>query len=154
MRAIAMIQPPEAIEAFAGGLRDACTDVRVLASAGWMNAENVPDEAVPALLEALRDPEVRVRSNAANAIARLNTIPVEAISQLIECASDPNDGLRRNATTALSRAPSEVVAEIMEHLATDPNLHVRLIAESTLISRAPDLADAGAVLVEAQPGSG
>ncbi len=150
MRAIAMIQPPEALEAFAGGLRDASTDVRVLASAGWMNAEDVPDEAVPALLEALRDPEVRVRSNAANAIARLNTIPVEAISQLVECASDPNDGLRRSAAAALKRAPPEVVAEIMEHLATDPNDHVRLIAESTLLSNASDDANAGAVLVEAR----
>ena len=149
MRAIAMIQPPETTEAFTVGLKDASTDVRVLASAGWMNAETVPDEAVPALIDGLRDPEVRVRANAANAMARLTTIPVEAISLLIDCASDPNDALRRNAAMALKQAPPEAVAEIMEHLTADPNLHVRLTAASSLLSREANDANAGAVLVEA-----
>ena len=155
MRAIAMIQPPEATEAFTVGIKDASTDVRVLASAGWMNAETVPAEAVPALIDGLRDPEVRVRANAANAMARLITIPVEAISLLIDCASDPNDALRRNAAMALKQAPPEAVAEIMEHLTADPNLHVRLTAASSLLSREANDANAGAVLVEAlaQPAS-
>ena len=149
MRAIAMIQPPEATEAFTVGLKDASTDVRVLASAGWMNAETVPEEAVPALIDGLRDPEVRVRANAANAMARLTTIPVEAISLLIDCASDPNDALRRNAAMALKQAPPEAVAEIMEHLTADPNLHVRLTAASSLLSSEANDGNAGAVVVEA-----
>jgi HEAT repeat protein len=148
MRAIAMIQPPETTEALTVGLKDASTDVRVLASAGWMNAETVPAEAVPALIDGLRDPEVRVRANAAHAMARLTTIPVEAISLLIDCASDPNDALRRNAATALKQAPPEAVAEIMEHLTADPNLHVRLTAASSLVPRKANDATAAAVLVE------
>jgi HEAT repeat protein len=149
MRAIAMIQPPETTEAFTVGLKDASTDVRVLASAGWMNAETVPAEAVPALIDGLRDPEVRVRANAANAMARLTTIPVEAISLLIDCASDPNDALRRNAAMALKQAPLEAVAEIMGHLSADPNLQVRLTAASSLLSREANDASAGTVPVEA-----
>ena len=64
MRAIAMIQPPETTQAFAAGLKDACGDIRMVASAGWMNAAAIPEEAIPALVEALRDPEVQVRANA------------------------------------------------------------------------------------------
>ena len=75
MRAIAMIQPPETTQAFAAGLKDACGDIRRVASAGWMNAAAIPDEAIPALVEALRDPEVQVRANAANALARLDAMP-------------------------------------------------------------------------------
>ena len=65
MRAIAMIQPPETTQAFAAGLKDACGDIRKVASAGWMKAAAIPEEAIPALVEALRDPEVQVRANAA-----------------------------------------------------------------------------------------
>ena len=56
MRAIAMIQPPETTEAFAAGLKDACGDIRMVASAGWMNATAISEEAIPALVEALGDP--------------------------------------------------------------------------------------------------
>ncbi|WP_197491208.1 HEAT repeat domain-containing protein [Planctomyces sp. SH-PL62] len=105
MRAIAMIQPPEAVEAFAVGLKDAATEVRILASAGWINAEAVPAEAAPALIEALRDPEVRVRANAAQAMARLDSVPAEAVPLLIECATDPHDALRLASATALKAAP-------------------------------------------------
>ena len=75
MRAIAMIQPPETAAAFTAGLKDACGDIRMVASAGWMNATAIPEEAIPALVEALRDPEVQVRANAAHALARLDAIP-------------------------------------------------------------------------------
>ena len=65
MRAIAMIQPPETTEALAAGLKDACGDIRRVASAGWMNATAIAEEAIPALIEGLRDPEVQVRANCA-----------------------------------------------------------------------------------------
>ena len=65
MRAIAKIQPPETAEAFAAGIKDACGDVRMVASAGWMNATAISEEAIPALIEALCDPEVQVRANCA-----------------------------------------------------------------------------------------
>jgi HEAT repeat protein len=149
MRAIAIIQPPEAAEAFAAGLKDASTDVRVLASAGWMNAETVPDEAGATLLDALRDPEVRVRANAALVMSRLDTIPLAAVPLLIDCTSDPNDALRRNAATALKQAPPEVVADIMEHLTADPNVHVRLTAASSLLAGETSNTTAGTVLAEA-----
>ena len=47
----------------AAGLKDACGDIRRVASAGWMNATAISEEAIPALIEALRDPEVQVRAN-------------------------------------------------------------------------------------------
>jgi HEAT repeat protein len=149
MRAIAIIQPPEATEAFVIGLKDASANVRVLASAGWMNAEAVPDEAVAALLDALRDPEVRVRANAAHLMARLDAIPLAAVPLLIDCTSDPNDALRRNAATALKRAPPEAVADIMEHLTADPNVHVRLTAASSLLAGEASNTTAGTILAEA-----
>ncbi len=65
MRAIAKIQPPETAEAFAVGLKDACGDVRMMASAGFMNSTAISEQAIPALVEALGDPEVRVRANCA-----------------------------------------------------------------------------------------
>ena len=107
MRAIAMIQPPETAQAFVAGLKDACGDIRRVASAGWMKATAIPDEAIPALVEALRDPEVQVRANAAHALARLDVIPAAAIPLLIECTADPNDGLRMNAAMALKLAPGQ-----------------------------------------------
>ena len=88
MRAIAMIQPPETTQAFAAGLKDACGDIRMVASAGWMNAASIPEEAIPALVEALRDPEVQVRANAAHALARLDALPAAAVPLLIECTAD------------------------------------------------------------------
>ena len=97
MRAIAMIQPPETTAALAAGLKDACGDIRRVASAGWMNATSISEGAIPALVEALRDPEVQVRANCARALARLDVIPAAAIPLLIDCTADANDGLRLNA---------------------------------------------------------
>ena len=65
MRAIALIQPLETTEAFVAGLKDACGDIRRVASAGWMNAPAIAEAAIPALIEGLRDPEVQVRGNCA-----------------------------------------------------------------------------------------
>jgi HEAT repeat protein len=149
MRAIALIQPPETAEAFAAGLKDACSDIRVVASAGWMKAAAIPEEAIPTLVEALRDPETQVRANAAHALGRLDALPAAAVTLLIECAADPYDGLRMNAAVALKLAPASAVVEVMQHLLTDPNPRVRLIAAGTLLSAEPDNAQACAVVVEA-----
>ena len=149
IRAIAIIQPPETTEALAVGLKDACANIRTLASAGWMNAAAIPNEAVPSLVEALRDPEVQVQANAANALARLEAIPVGAIPLLIECTADANEGLRMNAAMALKLAPADAVADVMHHLVSDPNSRVRLIAASSLLSEELSDPTAGDVLVDA-----
>ncbi len=88
MRAIAKIQPPETAEAFAAGLKDACGDVRMMASAGFMNSIAISEQTIPALVEALGDPEVRVRANCAHALGRLDAIPPAAIPLLFECTLD------------------------------------------------------------------
>jgi HEAT repeat protein len=149
LRAIAMIQPPETPQALAAGLKDACGEVRRVASAGWMNATSILDEAIPDLVEALRDPEVQVRTNCALALARLDTIPNLAIPLLIECTADANDGLRMSAARALERAPVAAVIDVMQRLITDPNSRIRLIAAGTLLSSEPRNTSAAAVLVEA-----
>jgi HEAT repeat protein len=149
MRALATIQPPETTQAFAAGLKDACGDIRMVASAGWMKAAAIPEEVIPALVEALRDPETQVRANAAHALARLDTLPAAAVPVLIRCTADANDGLRMNAALALQLAPAAAVGEVMQHLIADPNSRVRLIAAGSLLSVDPAHARAGAVLVEA-----
>jgi HEAT repeat protein len=148
MRAIAMIQPPETTEALVAGLKDACGDIRTVASAGWMNATAISEEAIPALIEGLRDPEVQVRANCAHALARLDVIPAAAIPLLIECTADANDGLRMSAARALKLAPAETVIDVMLHLVADPNSRVRLIAASSLLVAEPGNTLAGAVLAE------
>jgi HEAT repeat protein len=149
MRAIAMIQPPETTQALASGLKDACGEIRVIASAGWMNAESIPDEVIPALVETLRDPETQARSNAAHALARLDALPAAAVPLLIECSSDPHDGLRINAAMALRLAPAASIGDVMRRLVADPNSRVRLIAAGSVLSEEPASGEAGAVLVEA-----
>lgn len=149
MRAIALIQPPETAQAFAAGLKDACSDIRKVASAGWMKAAAIPEEAISTLVEALRDPETQVRANAAHALGRLDALPAEAIALLIGCTDDFYDGLRMNAAVALKHAPASAIAEVMQHLLTDPNPRVRLIAAGTLLSAEPDNPQACAVVVEA-----
>jgi HEAT repeat protein len=149
MRAIAKIQPPETPEALAAGLKDACGDVRMLASAGWMNATAIEEQAISALVEALGDPEVRVRANCAHALARLDAIPAAAIPLLVECTFDADDGLRMNAAMALSLAPTGTVSEVMQRLVADPNSRVRLIAARSLLSAESSNPTAGAVLREA-----
>nr|WP_171475255.1 HEAT repeat domain-containing protein [Frigoriglobus tundricola] len=149
MRALVMIQPPEATEAFTSGLADATAEVRMVASAGWMKAEAVPASAGPALVEALRDPEPQVRANAAHALARLEELPTGAVTALRECAGDPNDGLRLNAALALRQAPSAEAADLMEHLLNDPNVRVRLVAAGAILSVTPTHPHAAEVVLAA-----
>ncbi len=149
MRAIAKIQPPETALALAAGLKDVCGDVRMVASAGWMNATAISEQAIPALIEALCDPEVQVRANCAHALARLDAIPAAAIPLLIECTADANDGLRMNAATALRLAPAAAVLDVMQRLVADPNSRVRLIAAGSLLAAESGNTDASVVLLEA-----
>ena len=149
MRAIAMIQPPETPEALVAGLKDACGEIRVVASAGWMKAAAIPDEAIPGLVDALRDPEVQVRANVAHALARLDPLPAEAVPLLVACAGDPDEGLRLRAVMALKLAPAAAVTEALRRLVADPNSRIRLIAAGCLLTTDPGDAEAGAVLVEA-----
>jgi HEAT repeat protein len=149
IRAIALIQPPETMVAFAAGIKDSESQIRKLASAGWMIAAGIPEEIIPALIEALRDPEVQVRANAANALSRLEDLPAGAIPILIECTADPSDGLRMNAALALKSAPREKTEAVMLHLLEDSNIRIRLIAASFVLPGDPENAKARAVLVEA-----
>jgi HEAT repeat protein len=149
MRAIAMIQPPEAATAFASGLKDADGEIRKMASAGWMKAAAIPEHVIPALIETLRDPEVQVRANAAHALARLDALPAAAIPLLIVCTADANDGLRMNAALALKLAVGVAVTEAMERLLEDASLRIRFIAASALLPLGIGHDKAGTVLVEA-----
>ena len=134
MKALAVIQPPEAVGAFTVGLKDPAAEVRLIASAGWMNADAIPLDAVDGLVEALRDPEVSVRANAAHALSRLEQLPLAAVPTLIEATSDPSDNLRLNAVLALRNAPPPATANVLEHLLDDTNPRVRLVAAGSLLS--------------------
>lgn len=151
MRAIAMIQPPEAGVAFVCGLKDADGEIRKMASAGLRKAAAVPEEIIPALVEALRDPEVQVRANVAHALARLDVLPAAAVPLLIACTADASDGLRLNAALALKQAAaaSGAALEVIQQLVEDVNLRIRLVAASVLLPMDPSNAKAIAALAEA-----
>jgi HEAT repeat protein len=143
MRALALSQPPEAVEAFTSGLRDAEPHVRKLASAGWRKAVAVPEEAIPALIEALHDPEVQVRANAAHAIGRLDPVPVEAVPVLVECAAHPDVGLRLNVALALQNVPGRAAVNALHSLLDDSNSRLRLISARRVLAEDPE--DQGAI---------
>jgi HEAT repeat protein len=137
VKALAMIQPPEAAEAFTVGLKDPSAEVRLVASAGWVKAAVVPETAVKPLVEALKDPETQVRANAAFALSRLDRPPPDAVPLLADCTTDPSDSLRVNATLALRKAPFAATAEVMEGLLDDPSARVRLIAAGAVLGNDP-----------------
>ncbi|MDY3563452.1 HEAT repeat domain-containing protein [Gemmata sp. JC673] len=146
MRALAMIQPPEGAEAFTSGMSDPEAPVRLVASAGWMRAAEVPESAGSALVEALHDPETQVRANAAHALARLAALPPGAVLPLRECLSDPNDGLRLNAALALRLAEVAEVSDLMLDLLDDPNVRVRMVAAGAVLGSNPANTRAAAVV--------
>jgi HEAT repeat protein len=148
MKAIALIQPPETIAAFASGIRDSDSTIRKVASGGWMKAETIPEEVISSLVEALRDPEVQVRANAAHALARLEELPFEAIPLLVNCTADPSDGLRINAAMALKLVSTGAANEVMHQLLDDPNSRIRLIAASCILPVDSDNAKALAVVAD------
>ena len=149
MRALVLIQPTEAIPAFISGLTDADPDVRMIASAGWRKAAEVPEDAVPALIEALKDPEEQVRANAAFALGRLVELPPAAIPGLKDCVASTNDGVRLNAALAMRNAPPAAVADVFDHLLGDPNPRIRLVAVSSLLAADETNERAAAALLEA-----
>jgi HEAT repeat protein len=150
MRALAVVLPPEAPEAFRVGLKDPSADVRLIASAGWMKVPTVPTEALEGLVAALKDPEMQVRANAALVLSRHDPLPAEAFPQLIECMTETNDSLRFNAVLALRKAPPDDSMDVMEHLLEDPNTRVRLVAAGAVLAATPDHAIARAVVEAAK----
>ena len=150
MKAIATIQPPEAADAFAVGLKDPSPEVRMIASAGWIKAEAVPPEAVQGLIDALKDPDVQVRANAAFALTRLETVPLEAIPLLAECTTDPSDSLRLNAALALRNASGAEALALLEHLLDDPSVRVKIVAAGAVLAADPLHSGAREVVESAQ----
>lgn len=150
MRALAILQPPEAADAFLAGLRDAEADVRKIASAGLQKGGVVPEGGVDAVIDALRDPDIRVRTTIASVLARLDPVPPASIAGLIECAAPGNEeSLRMAAAIALRAAGSSVPARVMIDLLKDSNQKVRLVAVSAVIATDPANADAADVIREA-----
>jgi HEAT repeat protein len=145
MKALAMIQPPEAAGAFVAGLKDPSAEVRLIASAGWVKADSVPDVAIQPLVDALRDPESQVRANAALALSRVENLPAEAIPLLVDCTADPSDRLRLNATLALRFAPPAGTLGVMEGLLDDPSPRVRVVAAGAVLAAVPAHGTARAV---------
>jgi HEAT repeat protein len=150
LRAVALIQPPEAATAFMAGLRDNDAQNRKLASAGLMKAEgDVPAEVLPLLLESLKDPDLQVRSNAAGVLGRVKPLPTGAVPLLAACATIPDDGLRLNVTRALYNAEDEGLGGLFEAMLADPNLRVRLEAARGMLARDRSHSKSAAVLGEA-----
>lgn len=146
LRAVALIQPPEATEAFRAGLKDPHAEVRMLAAAGMLKAPEVPPEAVPDVVAALRDPDARVRANATRLLLRIRPLPPEAVPGLIECAGDAEDGVRLGAARALRDANPAEVKDVFIHLLDDRNARVRLLAAGCLVASDPAHAAAAAVI--------
>jgi HEAT repeat protein len=144
MRALAISQPPESVEAFASGLRDAEPQIRKLASAGWMKVVAVPEEAIPALIEGLHDPEVQVRANVAFVLGRLDPLPEEAVPLLVEYVTHTDTGLRLNVALALQGVPGRVSGDALHTLLDDPNPRLRLIAARRVLTE--DAEDQGAIV--------
>jgi HEAT repeat protein len=149
VRAVAQIQPPQAVAAFLAGLKDAQPEVRKLASAGLIKVAEMPPEVTPALVEALRDPEAQVRANAARVLSRLPELPAESLAPLIDCASDLDDKVRLSAVLALRSAPPARLRDAFAHLLADPNPRLRLLAAGSLLDADPTDPEAAAALVQA-----
>jgi HEAT repeat protein len=137
MRAVVMIRPPEAADAFCAGLHDAEVAVRKVASAGWRKADDIPESAVPVLVEALHDPDTQVRANAAHAVGRMNPVPADAVPLLAECLKESDAGLRLNAALAL-QAGGPAALDALRPLLADANPRLRLIAARRLLDDQPD----------------
>ena len=147
LRAVIKIQPPELATALAAGLKDACAEIRKVASGGWLKAVEPGEPAVAALVAALRDPEVRVRANVAGALARLAELPEAAVPGLLACAAEADEGLRLNAALALRSAAGAEVQEVFHQLLTEDNPRLQLLAAGFLLENDPADRQAAAVVV-------
>lgn len=135
--ALAVLQPPEALDAFCDGMNDANPQVRKVASAGWRRAGAVPESALPVLVAALRDTEPAVRANAAHALGRLDELPAEAVRLLMECLADPSDGVRLHAVVALGRSMVDIRTAALAETLGDANPRVALAAARALLEADP-----------------
>jgi HEAT repeat protein len=133
LRALALIQPPEAVDAFRAGLVDARAEIRKLASAALLKIGSVPEGALPDVIQALRDPEVRVRANAAGLLAKQDSIPADAVPLLLDCLTEADDALRMNAALALRTVSSPKVVAAYEVLIVDVNMRLQLLAADVLL---------------------
>ncbi len=139
LRALVLIQPPEAPAAFLAALQEDHPDLRMIASAAWHNATVVPPEAAPGLLEALNDPESQVRANVAFAIGRLNPLPEEALAPLMAGLHDSSPEVRLNCVLALQSAPpSRALAAELEPFLEDEQPRLRLLAAGPILRHYPE----------------
>jgi HEAT repeat protein len=149
LRALVFLQGPDAPAAFIAGLMDEDPELRIMASAAWRKALDIPDDALPLLIRALHDPEPRVRANAAHALGRIDPIPDGAVAPLLDCARDPQDDVRLQAVIALRSAlDSKPLQEALEHLLRDPHPRIRLIVADRLLTESPFHADAQSAVRE------
>ena len=151
MRAVAMIQPPEAAEAFTG--RDDGREPRG------------PQGGVGRVDEGGRDPggggpgpgRGAARPGGPGAgerrprpVPARDGLPAEAVPLLAECAADPNDGLRTERRGGPGeRGPGRPAADTLRRLVEDPNSRIRLIAAGAVLAEDPADAAAGEVVAAA-----
>jgi HEAT repeat protein len=148
LRALALVQAPEAATAFRAGLTDPRAEIRKIASAGLMKLQTISEDAFPEVIQGLRDPESRVRANAAGILAKQKTLPDEAVPELLECLSDPEDAVRLNTALALRKAALPKLSAAFEPLLADPNPRVRLLAADLLLIGDPSHMQANQVVRE------
>lgn len=142
LRSLALIQPPEALEAFAQALNDGEPKVRRAASGGWLRLDETPEESLPMLIDALRDPDAKVRMNVVRILARYEHLPEGAVPLLLQCAADPWAILRFSTVAALIKIPTSATVEALEQLLEDPVPRVRQAAATALLTIQPDHAKA------------
>jgi HEAT repeat protein len=147
LRALALIEPPEAVQAFLDGLKDVEPEVRKIASAGLVKTGALP-ETLPDLLGALHDAEAQVRANAAQVLTRMDSLPEEAVEPLRACLSEHDDGIRLHAALALRKLPPGVTATAFQELLGDPNPRLRLLAVRFFLEIDPIHPEAGVALLE------
>jgi HEAT repeat protein len=133
LRALALVQPPEAVAAFRAALTDSRSENRKIASAGLLKLTSIPDELQQDAIAGLRDVEARVRANIAGLLARQATVHPEAVPPLLENLTDVDEAVRLNAALALRAVASPKVTAAFEVLLADRNPRLRLLAADVLL---------------------
>lgn len=136
LRALARIQPPEALAVFKACLVDPEGEVRELAACGLADRAELPDDLVPLLVDGLRDPAPTVRAHVATALGRLPELPDEAVPLLIEASTHPDEQVRLRAVATLGRLRPQTLEAEADRLLADPSLNVRLEAGLAVGGRA------------------
>jgi HEAT repeat protein len=138
LRALALIQPPEAAAAFLSALHDPDAEVRRWASAGLLKCEALQADALPALVQGLKDPDVQVRANIVLLCGRKEIWSAEMGPLLLEYLNDPDDGLRLSALRILKEISELRLDGVLPRLLNDPNSQIRFLAASILTHTADD----------------